>query len=67
MGLSCVAQRERFTMMLPRRARRRNEVLLSTGGVLLEAAMRERPEELAARMAAWEERVKREHEERLRR
>jgi hypothetical protein len=42
-------------------------VLLSTGGVLLEAAMRERPEELAARMAAWEERVKREHEERLRR
>jgi hypothetical protein len=40
-----------------------SEVLLSAGEPALEAEMRERPEELAARMAVWEERVEREKAE----
>jgi hypothetical protein len=41
------------------------DVLISAGETALEAAMRERPEEFAARMAVWEEKVGR--EERVRR
>jgi hypothetical protein len=55
------------TAWLARGAQMINEVLLAAGELSLEAAMREQPAEFAARMAAWEERVKRGHEERQRR
>jgi len=44
-----------------------SEVLLSAGETSLAAAMRDRPEEFEARMDAWDERVRKEHEEKQRR